>query len=73
MSWNIRIIKNTNLEIPYYFIAEVFYKNDGSLNAYTKEPGITLEDDTYTGLKEYYKLISEAFEKEIIDIKEFDE
>jgi len=69
--WNLRVIEDDrNEDDIYYFVAEVFYNKDNSFWGFGR---VEMGHDTYNDLKEYYEMISEAFEHPAINIKEFND
>lgn len=72
-TWNLRVIEdNTKPDDKIYFVAEIFYDDDGEMYAYTCDKGVNLLGETYEDLKKYYEMCKEAFQHPVINIKEFD-
>ena len=62
--WNHRVVKRIT-EREVYGIHEVFYNDDGSINAYTKEP-IRAQCESIEELREYIQWMLDCLDKEIL-------
>jgi hypothetical protein len=71
MSWNYRIMKSVVMGEELYGIHEVYYDEGGNPNGWTEEP-IYLLESSIADLRNVLSRINEAFDKEIIDIGQFD-
>lgn len=64
MTWNYRVCKS---EIDGYGIYEVYYREDGSIRAWS-EDAIEPYGETFEELVEDFKYMSGAFAKEVIEL-----
>lgn len=61
--WNIRIIHHDKSELHWFGVHEVFYNDDDSIYAYTKD-AIDISGETEEDVKNYVQMI-------VIDINRF--
>ena len=75
-SWNYRLVRHTypnavEGEQVHHELHEVFYNEDGSLYLY--RPDCTVFAPTVTGAKQVWAQMKEAFDKPVLDERDFPE
>ena len=65
--WNYRVVVERTEHGPLYSIREVYYRDDGSVAAWTAEPCHPLGEDM-DWLKEDFRLMELAFGLPILDV-----
>lgn len=63
--WNHRVIENDG----YYAIHEVYYKDNGEMNGYTKHP-VPVRGESIEALRTVLEQMLGALDKEVITIKQ---
>lgn len=64
--WNHRVVRETNEDGTYYYsVREVFYNNDGTIFAYTKNP-VKICGESIEDLKEYTQWVMDCLDKPIL-------
>lgn len=63
--WNHRVLKEVLNGEDWYSIREVFYNDDGSIYAYTKEP-IDIAGSSIDEIREYLQWCMDCLDKDIL-------